>query len=313
VAIGNFDGVHLGHREVLDEARRRCPDLPLIVVTFWPHPRAVLTPGGGPMLLTRLEERIELLQAAGADRVEVIRFTPELASWSPERFVADILLPLNPRLVVVGENFRFGNRAAGTVQTLRDLGEGQFDVLALGLVTYGENETCSSLIRQALLDGEVEHAAEHLGRSFRFAGVVTVGDRRGRGLGFPTANLPVPKNMACPADGVYAGWLTRLDGRDGVGDPLPEGAPDAVWPAAISVGTNPTFDGEQRRVESYCLDRDDLALYGVPIAVDFVARIRGQVKFGSIEALIEQMDRDVADVRGRLGIARQSRISSDLR
>lgn len=300
VAIGNFDGVHLGHREVLREARRRCPDLPLIVVTFWPHPRSVLKPGGGPMLLTRLEERIELLQDAGADRVEVIRFSKELASWTPERFVSECLLPLAPECVVVGQNFRFGSHAAGTVETLRELGKGRFDVLGLGLVKNSEEETSSSRIREALLSGDVELASEHLGRLFRFAGVVTVGDRRGRGLGFPTANLPVPRHLACPSDGVYAGWLTRLDGRDGVGRLLPEGAPDEVWPAAISVGSNPTFDGVQRRVESYVLDRDDLALYGVPIAVDFVSRIRGQVKFADIDELVARMNLDVADVRARL-------------
>lgn len=297
VVIGNFDGVHPGHREVLAEAKRRAPDLPLVVVTFWPHPGSVLRPGQGPMLLNRLEERIELLQDAGADRVEVIRFTREFAGWEPERFVTEVLLPLRPRIIVVGGNFRFGHGAVGTVDTLRALGAGQFEVVGLSLVKYGDEETCSSLIRESLLTGDVEHAAIHLGRYFRFGGVVTSGDRRGRQLGFPTANLAVPPHLACPADGVYAGWLTRLDGRDGVGKPLaPDSAPQ-IWPAAISVGSNPTFDGLQRRVESYVLDRDDLELYDAPIAVDFVGRIRGQIKFTGIEGLIDQMHRDVAEVR----------------
>lgn len=297
LVIGNFDGVHPGHREVLAEARRRQPDLPLIVVTFWPHPGSVLRPGQGPMLLTRLEERIELLQEAGADRVEVIRFTREFAGWAPERFVTEILLPLRPKLIVVGENFRFGHRAAGNVETLRQLGTGQFEVVGLSLVRFDDEETCSSLIREALLAGEVEHAATHLGRPFRFGGVVTSGDRRGRQLGFPTANLTVPHHLACPADGVYAGWVTRLDGRDGIGEALPADVPPEVWPAAISVGSNPTFNGLQRRVEAYVLDRDDLALYDAPIGVDFVGHIRGQVKFSGIDDLVAQMHLDVADVR----------------
>lgn len=302
VAIGNFDGVHLGHRQVLAEARDRCAGAPLIVVTFWPHPRSVLRPGEGPMLLTRLEERIELLQDAGADRVEVIRFTPELASWSAADFVAECLLPLNPCCVVVGDNFRFGQRAAGNVDTLRELGEGQFEVIGVPLITREDGYTSSSRIREALLAGDVQLAAEHLGRPFRFAGVVTVGDRRGRSLGFPTANLPVPPSLACPADGVYAGWVTRLDGRDGQGAPLPAGQPDEVWPAAISVGTNPTFDGVQRRVEAYVLGRDDLALYDAPVAVDFTARIRGQEKFSNVDELIVAMQGDVRRVAARLGV-----------
>lgn len=303
VAIGNFDGVHLGHRQVLAEARSQSPTSPLIVVTFWPHPRSVLVPGKGPMLLTRLEERIELLQDAGADRVEVIRFTPELASWSPAKFVAECLLPLNPGRVIVGGNFRFGHRALGNVDTLRELGRGVFDVQALPLVSHGQESTSSSRIREALLAGDVELAAEHLGRPFRFAGVVSVGDRRGRSLGFPTANLPVPRQLACPADGVYAGWVTRLDGLDGLGNRLADDRQPPAWPAAISVGSNPTFDGVQRRVEAYVLDRDDLALYDAPIAVDFRARIRGQEKFYDVDELVEAMNRDVREVRLQLGLA----------
>ncbi|MFZ0529595.1 MAG: bifunctional riboflavin kinase/FAD synthetase [Propionicimonas sp.] len=297
VVIGNFDGVHPGHLEVLAEARRRQAGLPLIVVTFWPHPVSVLRPDSGPLLLTSLEARIELLSAAGADRVEVIDFTPEFAAWSPSDFVERVLLPLNPATVVVGENFRFGHRAAGNVETLRGLAAGRFEVDGLPLVRFGDEETCSTRIRRALADGDVAHAAEHLGRPFCFRGVVGHGDRRGRTLGFPTANLPVPANLACPQDGVYAGWVTRRDGLDGHGESLAPGTDADRWPAAISVGTNPTFDGVSRRVESYVLDRDDLELYDAPITVEFIARIRGQVRFSDIDALIEQMVDDVAQCR----------------
>ena len=293
VVIGNFDGVHPGHVEVLREAQARRPDLPLVVVTFWPHPVRVLRPQLAPMLLTGLDDRIALLRAVGADRVEVVNFTREFAQLSPEQFVTDVLLPLHPALVVVGENFRFGHRASGTVHTLRELGRGRFEVDALRLVRFGDEETCSTIIRDALAVGDVAHAAEHLGRPFRFAGIVAHGDHRGRELGFPTANLPVPRDLACPADGVYAGWVTRLDGRDAHGAALPGGDEPARWPAAISVGTNPTFDGVQRRVESYVLGRTDLELYGAPIAVEFIARLRGQVRFEGIAALIDQMSEDV--------------------
>ncbi len=301
VVIGNFDGVHPGHVEVLAEAHARRPDLPLVVVTFWPHPISVLRPALGPMLLTGLDQRIELLQQAGADRVEVIHFTPEFATHTPAEFVDEVLLPLHPALIVVGENFRFGHRAAGNVQTLRELGQGRFEVEGLRLVRFGDEETCSTVIRQALADGDVAHAAKHLGRPFRFSGLVAHGDHRGRELGFPTANLPVPQLLACPADGVYAGWLTRLDGRGAHGEPLPSGAEPEPWPAAVSVGTNPTFDGLERRVESYVLGRTDLELYGAPIAVDFVDRIRGQVRFEGIDSLIVQMRDDVRRCHEILG------------
>ncbi|MEZ5200448.1 MAG: bifunctional riboflavin kinase/FAD synthetase [Micropruina glycogenica] len=300
VVIGNFDGVHPGHVEVLAEAHARRPDLPLVVVTFWPHPISVLRPALGPMLLTGLDQRIELLQQAGADRVEVIHFTPEFATHTPAEFVDEVLLPLHPALIVVGENFRFGHRAAGNVQTLRELGQGRFEVEGLRLVRFGDEETCSTVIRQALAEGDVAHAAKHLGRPFRFSGLVAHGDHRGRELGFPTANLPVPQLLACPADGVYAGWLTRLDGRGAHGEPLPSGPNGALARGGFG-GTNPTFDGLERRVESYVLGRTDLELYGAPIAVDFVDRIRGQVRFEGIDSLIVQMRDDVRRCHEILG------------
>ncbi|MFP5415531.1 MAG: bifunctional riboflavin kinase/FAD synthetase [Actinomycetes bacterium] len=297
VVIGNFDGVHPGHRLVLSAARRAEPDLPLVVVTFWPHPASVLRPDGGPKLLTSLEDRVTQLRQAGADEVRVVDFTPALSKLTPAEFVEGYLLPLHPAHVVVGENFRFGHKAAGTVDVLEELGRGRFRVTGLPLVHVGDEETCSSAVRTALDRGDVAHAEELLGRLFRFKGVVAHGDHRGRELGFPTANLPVPPEYACPADGVYAGFVTRLDGLDAHGLPLPAASAAPVWPAAVSVGTNPTFDGADRRVESYVLDRTDLELYGAPIAVDFVGRIRGQVRFEGIDSLIRQMDADVEATR----------------
>lgn len=283
VVIGNFDGVHTGHVEVLRHAQSLAPDQPVVVVTFWPHPMHVLRPEQAPRLLTGLADRISLLKKAGAAQVRVVQFTRDVSTWSPEEFVARVLTPLDPSHVVVGENFRFGYRATGTVDTLRQLGEGRFAVDAIALVRVDGESTCSTLVRTALDAGDVELAAKHLGRMFRVQGVVVMGDQRGRELGFPTANLPVPAGMAVPADGVYAGWLTRLD------DPAAE-----PMPAAISVGSNPTFQGLERRVETYVLDRTDLELYGVEIAVDFVARLRGQITFTGIDGLITQMDADVA-------------------
>lgn len=282
VVIGNFDGVHRGHRSVLREAGSGV-ELPLVVVTFWPHPVSVLRPEHAPRLLTDLRSRIDLLKEAGASEVRVVQFNSDVASLTPGEFVDRFLMPLNPALVVVGENFRFGHRAAGDVRTLAELGRGRFEVRAMPLQTVDDDVSCSTGIRSLLASGDVEEAARHLGRPFRFRGVVVVGDQRGRELGFPTANLSVPSDMAVPADGVYAGWVTRLDSAGA--EPMA---------AAISVGTNPTFDGADHRVESYVIGRRDLELYGVEIAVDFVARIRGQVRFDGVDALIEQMHRDVA-------------------
>lgn len=289
VAIGNFDGVHSGHRQVLAEARAARPGLPVVAVTFWPHPMVILRPDAAPELLCDLPERIELLRAAGADEVRVVEFTRRVAEWTPQEFVERVLLPLHPSAVVVGENFRFGHMAAGTVDTLRELGAGAYEVKALPLMSDASAYS-SSRIRRALDDGDVEAATHLLGRPFRYTGIVVMGDQRGRTLGFPTANLTVPETHACPADGVYAGWLTCLD-KPGA-EPMP---------AAISVGTNPTFDGVERRVETYVLDRTDLELYGCRIGVDFVTRLRGQVKFSALDDLIVQMDADVVAARQVLG------------
>ncbi len=285
VVIGNFDGVHRGHVELLRHAKASEPDPRLVAVTFWPHPMSVVRPDQAPPLLCTLEHRRELLLEAGVDEVVVVDFTPEVASWSPAEFVDRVLRPLRPARIVVGENFRFGFRAAGDVQTLAELGGDEFVVEPLGLVTDGTTPSSSTLIRHAVLDGDFGRVRELSDQVFRFTGVVVKGDQRGRELGFPTANVPVQPGFAVPADGVYAGWVRRLDGRE------------ARWPAAISVGTNPTFGGVERRVEAYVLDRDDLELYGVEIAIEFYARLRGQVKYRGRAALIEQMQHDVEQVR----------------
>ncbi len=288
VTIGNFDGVHRGHRKVLQEARGD-GSLPLVVLTLWPHPVSVLRPDKAPLLLSDLATRIELLKQAGADQVRVIRYNQHVAQLSPEEFVDSYVAPLHPARVVVGENFRFGHLAAGDVHTLAALGATRgFTVEHLSLETVGESVTCSTLIRKALADGDVGVAAQHLGRPFQFRGLVVMGDQRGRELGFPTANMGVDDGMAAPADGVYAGWFTTPDG--------------ARRPAAISVGSNPTFDGGDRRVESYVIDEVGLDLYGQEAVVEFVEHIRGQVRFDGVAALVEQMTDDVRRAREILGL-----------
>ena len=291
VVIGNFDGVHRGHAELFRIAKAAEPGAPLIAVTFWPHPMSVVRPDQVPLLLTTLERRKELLRDAGVDDIVVVHFTAEVASWSPAQFVDAVIRPLHPARVVVGENFRFGFRAAGDVSTLAELAAGEFKVQAVPLLTDGTQASSSTLIRHAVAEGDFGRVRELSDNVFRFSGVVVRGDRRGHELGFPTANVPVPSGIAVPADGVYAGWVTRLD------------IPSPRWPAAISVGTNPTFDGLERRVEAYVLDRDDLELYDVEIAIDFYARLRGQVKYAGREALIRQMHADVEEARHLLHAA----------
>jgi len=264
--------------------------LPVVAITFDPHPDEVIRPGSHPPLLTTARRRSELLAGLGADAVFVLPFNLEFSRLSPDEFVHVVLSErLHAAAVVVGENFRFGHKAAGDVPMLAALGE-KYDFTAEGVpLLVDDGVTISSTyIRQRLAAGDVAAAARALGRPHRVEGVVVRGHMRGRGLGFPTANLETPPHTATPADGVYAGWLTSLD---------LDGAEVSRWPAAISVGTNPTFGAGERTVEAYALDRDDLDLYGTHAAIDFTARLRGTERFDSVEALITQMHEDVRQAR----------------
>jgi len=292
VTIGVFDGVHRGHQRIVARAREvaTAHQLPLVVVTFDPHPDEVVRPGSHPPLLCTLRRRVQLMSELGADAVCVLPFTLEFSQLSPDEFVRTVLAErLHARHVVVGDNFRFGHRAAGDVALLAELGE-KYDFIAEGVALLTEDgvRISSSLIRDRLTAGDVAGAAGGLGRPHRVEGVVVRGAQRGRTFGIPTANLETPPYMAIPADGVYAGWLATLDET---------GLEAQRWPAAISVGTNPTFDGQHRVVEAYTLDRDDLDLYGAHVAVDFAARIRGMARFDSVDELIAQMRIDIDEAR----------------
>ena len=292
VTIGVFDGVHRGHQRIVTRAIESARDLglPVVVVTFDPHPDEVVRPGTHPPLLGTARRESELLAGLGVDAVLVIPFTLEFSRLGPDEFVRAVLVDrLHAARVVVGENFRFGHKAAGDVALLAQLGE-KYDFTAEGVPLLAENGvTISSTgIRAMLTAGDVVGAAHDLGRPHRVEGVVVRGHQRGRALGFPTANLETLAHTAIPADGVYAGWLAQLD---------TDGREQERWPAAISVGTNPTFDGRERIVEAYALDRDDLDLYGAHVAVDFVARLRATLKFGSVGDLVKQMHVDVDDAR----------------
>ena len=306
VTIGVFDGVHRGHQRIVGRAVELAAEgggpgavasgsppgrrLPVVVVTFDPHPDEVVRPGSHPPFLCTARRRAELLAGLGVDAVCMLPFTYEFSQLSPDEFVRTVLVGrLHAADVVVGENFRFGHRAAGDVPLLAELGE-KYDFTAEGvplLVADGVTIS-SSYIRERLEAGEVRLAAAALGRLHRVEGVVVRGHMRGRALGFPTANLECPPHTAIPGDGIYAGWLLSLTA---------DGEEEERWPAAISVGPNVTFNEAERTVEAYALDRDDLDLYGAHVAIEFSARLRGTVRFDSIDDLVAQMRRDVAEAR----------------
>ena len=311
VTLGNFDGVHLGHRSVLADvvAKARLRAAKAVAVTFEPHPLQVLYPDSAPTPLSGLEQRIQLMGQTGLDAALVMTFTRDLALWSPEEFVRRVFAEaLSAVEVVVGRDVRFGHRNAGDLTTMRelgaaygftvsaldDLGTSDGDPTAAGSAVGSGRRWSSTWARELVAEGDVAGAARILGRPHRVEGVVVHGDHRGRELGYPTANLDPHPTGVVPADGVYTGWLVRPE--------LAEGARDARLPAAISIGTNPTFDGTQRRVEAYVLDRTDLELYGERVAIDLVARLRPTVRFDSVEALLVQMADDVRRCHEVLGL-----------
>ena len=300
LTIGVFDGVHRGHAEIIARAVKagRARGVPTVLMTFDPHPMEVVFPGSHPAQLTTLARRAELVEELGVDVFLVVPFTPDFMKLTPDRYIHELLVErLHVVEVVVGENFTFGKKAAGNVDTLRKAGERLgFAVDGVSLVAeqhQSETVTFSSTYVRACVDaGDVVAATEALGRPHRVEGVVVRGDGRGKGLGYPTANVAPPMHSAIPADGVYAAWFTVLGHGSGTGSVVP----GERRSAAVSVGTNPTFSGRTRTVEAFVLDTS-ADLYGQHVAVDFVARIRGQKKFASVDDLIEAMGRDTGKAR----------------
>ncbi len=292
VTIGVFDGVHRGHQRIVQRAAELGGrlGLPVVAVTFDPHPDEVIRPGSHPPFLSSARRRAELLAGLGVDAVCVLPFTLDFSRIDPDEFVRTVLVEqLHAAAVVVGEDFRFGHRATGDVPLLDKLGEKyEYTAEGLPLLVLDDMTISSTVIRTLLTAGEVAEAARLLGRPHRVEGVVVRGHQRGRQLGFPTANVESPPHTAIPADGIYAGWLATLD------EAWEE---TSRWPAAISIGTNPTFNGQVRTVEAYALDRTDLDLYGLHAAIDFAVRLRGTLRFESVDALVDQMRIDVDQAR----------------
>jgi riboflavin kinase/FMN adenylyltransferase len=305
VTIGMYDGVHRGHQQLIGTAveRARAMGRPCLLLTFDPHPAEVVRPGSHPAILTSLDRKAELVAGLGVDAMCVLPFTPEFSRLSPEGFTHTVLVEhLHCAQVVIGQNFTYGFKAGGNVDSL--IAEGRrfgFTVEGVPLANVGatggpaeDDVTISSTyIRACVAAGDMESAALALGRPHRVDGVVVRGDRRGRDLGYPTANVESAPFTAVPADGVYAGSLVTRDPRTG--------ASRERLPAAISVGTNPTFQGSRRSVEAYVLDYDG-DLYGEHVGVEFVQRLRAMAAFPDVDALVVAMARDVEDTRGVLGL-----------
>jgi riboflavin kinase/FMN adenylyltransferase len=285
VTIGIFDGVHQGHQLIIGRAVELARErgVPAVVLTFDPHPIEIIRPGSHPPVLTGSRHKAELLEALGVDVMCVLPFTPEFRRLTAEEFVHEVLVErLHVTAVVIGENFRYGAGGAGDVTTLTASGR-RFGFTVEGVPLQGSAETTysSTYVRSLADAGDVEEAARVLGREHRVEGLVVRGDQRGRAIGYPTANLSLIPWSAVPADGIYAGRLVR--GKEQL-------------PAAISIGTNPTFAGRERRVEAFVLDFDE-DLYGERVGLSFTARLRDTVHFDTVEALVAQMDQDVERTR----------------
>ena len=285
VLIGVFDGVHKGHQLLLNRAKEIADGRNIVALTFDPHPMQVLAPDRAPTLLTTLADRVELLKIHNADQVAVLKFNEKFAAMAPEDFVKDVLVSqLSASTIIVGKNFTYGHKAAGNVESLMKDGlKFNFTVDVQDLQS-GEGEVISSSrIRHLVTTGKVEEARARLSRPHRLDGVVVHGEKRGREIGYPTANLGNLDGQTIPADGVYAGWLTV-----GIN----------YWPAAISIGTNPTFAGERaRQVEAYALDQEGLDLYDKNASIEFGWRLRDTLKFDGLEPLLVQMKLDCDQAR----------------
>jgi riboflavin kinase / FMN adenylyltransferase len=305
VTIGVFDGVHRGHQALIGRAVElaRARGLPSVVLTFDPHPAEVVRPGSHPAMLTSLSRKAELVEELGVDVFCVLPFTLELSRLPADEFVHELLVErLHVAAVVVGQNFSFGHHAAGDVDMLRTLGN-RFGFVTEGasMVTVPRNGASadaemvfsSTYTRSCIDAGDVVAAAAALGRPHRLEGIVVRGDGRGRELGYPTANLSTARHAAIPADGVYACWFVHRS---------PVTHEERRFAAAVSVGTNPTFSGRERRVEAFVLDLDE-DLYGQRVALDFVARLRDQERYDTVQALVDQVGLDVRHTRELLATA----------
>jgi riboflavin kinase/FMN adenylyltransferase len=280
VLIGVFDGVHKGHQFLLNRAKEIADGRNVIALTFDPHPMHVFAPDRAPTLLTTLSDRVELLKIHNADQVAVLKFNEKFAAMSPQDFVKDVLVgQLNASTVIVGKNFTYGHKAAGNVESLvKDGLEYNFNVDVQDLKADDGEVISSSRIRSLVTSGAVEEARELLSRPHRLDGIVVHGEKRGREIGYPTANLGNIDGQTIPCDGVYAGWLTV-----GIN----------FWPAAISIGTNPTFEGIRgRQVEAYAIDQVGLELYDKNASIEFGWRLRDTLKFDGLEPLLAQMKLD---------------------
>ncbi len=284
VVIGVFDGVHKGHQALLNRAKEIADGRPIIALTFDPHPRAVFAPDSVPPMLTTLADRVELLKIHSADQVAVMKFNEKFAAMSPEDFVKNVLVDqLHVGTVIVGKNFTYGAKAAGNADTLIKDGLKYNFIVDIQELAGGEEPISSSRIRNLVMEGKVEQARELLSRPHRLDGVVVHGEKRGREIGYPTANLGKIDGQTIPADGIYAGWLTV-----GIN----------FWPAAISIGTNPTFEGDRgRQVEAYALDQQGLDLYDKAASIEFGWFLRPTLKFNGLDELLVQMKKDCDEAR----------------